>query len=363
MVRGTGSSDQIPIRLRPRPTREASTRLVVTEYDIPRGGSRANIIRGDRRAAWPHDVIPEPNGPYVYYTDHFSYNLGRLDRRTGEVKEFPFEVLEGMGREGGGMIAQAQRRAGNPGGGAHDMQFDPDGNVVFGMGGGTMRFDTKKEQFKVWATGSNMFGQDAKGNIWYLEEGFHKLDPKTGLVTDISGVPENVEGATYDMETDAQGRGFMNMFRESAIGMYDPATDQFAMYQTPTPGAGPRRGDMDDQGRPWMGLYWAGRVGMFDPATKQVKEFSLIPDHRPFGPPFVSPYSVAFDDKNQFLWTNDFNSRRTYKIDVRTGQSTEYYMPLPYEVRDLTAEESAPRPTVWIPAYRPPSKLVKIELY
>ncbi len=363
MVRGPGSSNDIPFKLRPRPTSDASTRLVVTEYDIPRGGSRANLIRGDRQAAWPHDVIPEPNGPYVYYTDHFSYNLGRLDRRTGEVKEFPYEVLQGMGRGEGGMIAAAQLRAGNPGGGAHDMQFDPQGNVVFGMGGGTMRFNTKTETFTPWAAGSNMFGQDGSGNIWYLENGFHKLDPKTGQVTNVAGVPEEVEGATYDMETDKQGRGFMNMFRESRIGMYDPATAKFETFPTPSHGAGPRRGDMDEQGRPWMGLYWAGRVGMFDPSTRQVKEFSLLPDHRPFGPPFVSPYSVAVDDKNQFVWANDFNSSRIYKVDIRTGQSTEYYMPLPYEVRDLTAEETAPRPTVWIPAYRPPSKMVKIEVY
>ena len=364
MVRGPGSSDELPFELRPRPTSEASTRLVVTEYDVPRGGSRANIIRGDRRASWPHDVLAEPDGPYVYYTDHFSYNLGRLDRRTGEVRDFPYEVLEGMGRtEGDGMVQQAQRRAGNPGGGAHDMQFDPDGNVVFGLNNGTIRFDTETLEFTAFHGGSNMFGQDAEGNIWYLQDGFHRLDMNTGLVTDISGVPDTVEGVTYDMETDAQGRGYMNMFRESAIGMYDPATGTFEMYQTPTHGSGPRRGDMDDQGRPWMGLYWAGRIGMFDPSTKQVKEFGLIPDHRPFGPPFVSPYSVAVDDRNQIVWTNDFNSRRTYKIDMRTGQPTEYYMPLPYEVRDLTAEESAPRPTVWIPAYRPPSKMVRIELY
>ena len=363
MVRGPGSSDQIPFKLRPRPTNDASTRLVVTEYDIPRGGSRANIIRGDRRAAWPHDILVEPDGPYAYYTDHFSYNLGRLDRRTGEVKEFPYEILPGMGRQGMGMVAQAQRRAGNPGGGAHDMQFDPDGNVMFGLGGGTFRFNTKTEEFTPYAAGSNMIGMDGSGNVWYLEDGFHKLDPKTGMVTDIAEVPDSVERATYDMETDEQGRAFMNMFRESAVGMYDPATKKFAMYQTPTHGSGPRRGDMDDQGRPWMGLYWAGRIGMFDPATKQVKEYGLIPDHRPFGPPFVSPYSLAVDDKNQIVWTNDFNSRRTYKIDIRTEQSTEFYMPLPYEVRDLTVEDAAARPTVWIPAYRPPSKMVKIELY
>jgi virginiamycin B lyase len=361
MIRGPGSSSDLPFKLRERPTSDASTSLVVTEYDIPRGGGREHIIRGDRRAAWPHDILLDMDGRYAYYTDHYSYNLGRLDRRTGEVKEFPYEVLEGMGRVGG-MVAQAQLRAGNPGGGAHDMLWDPDGNVVFGMGGGILVFNTKTETFKPYATGDNMFGLDGEGNVWYLDDILHKLDPKTGAITDID-IPKNVDGVTYDMETDKQGRSFMNMFRESSIGMYNPATERFEAIPTPTHGSGPRRGDVDDQGRIWMGLYWAGRVGMLDPDTKQITEFNLVPGYAPYGPPFVSAYSVAVDDKNQFAWTNDFNSRRTYKIDIRTGESTEYYMPLPYEVRDLTVEDNAPRPTVWIPSYRPPSRMVKIELY
>jgi len=363
MVRGPGSSNDIPFKLRPRPTDDASTKLVVTEYDVPRGGSVANIIRGDRKAAWPHDILLDAEGQYAYYTDHYSYNLGRLDRRTGEVKEFPYEVAEGMGREEGGMVQLAQLRAGNPGGGAHDMLWSPEGNVVFGLGGGTIVFNPKTEKFTPYPYGSNMFGLDGAGNVWFLDDVLRKLDLKTGEVTEMDAVPKNVDGSTYDMETDRQGRSFMNMFRESAIGMYNPATEQFETIPTLTHGSGPRRGDVDDQGRIWTGLYWAGLVNMLDPETMQMKEYSLIPGAKPYGPPFVSAYSVAVDDKHQIVWTNDFNSRRTYKIDIDTGKSTEYFMPLPYEVRDITVEDDAPRPTVWIPAYRPPAKLVKIELY
>jgi hypothetical protein len=48
---------------------------------------------------------------------------------------------------------------------------------------------------------------------------------------------------------------------------------------------------------------------------------------------------------------------------MKTGHPTELFMPLPYEVRDLTIDKTATRPTLWIPAYRPPSKLVKVQVW
>ena len=59
---------------------------------------------------------------------------------------------------------------------------------------------------------------------------------------------------------------------------------------------------------------------------------------------------------------NDFDSSRIYSFDMKTGQPTEYFMPAPYEVRDLATDETAARPTMWIPAYRPPSKMVKVQI-
>ena len=361
-IRGPGSSDQIPFQLRPRPTGDAATRLVVTEYDIPRAGKAdLSILRGDRRYVWPHDIILEPKGPYAYYTDHFSYNLGRLDRRTGEAKEFPYKVLQGMGREGG-IIAEGQGRAGNPGGGAHDLAFDPDGNVVFGMGGGTIRFNPRTEEFTPWASGSNMFGMGPGGNVWYLDKGLFKLDLKTGEVKHYT-VPDGTDDDTYDMETDPHGRSIMNLYRLGKIGLFDPETERFTAYPTPTPGSGPRRGDMDAQGREWVGLYWAGRIAVFDPNKPEaIKEYPLIPGNEAYTPPFPSPYTVAVDDKNQIVWTNDFNSSRIYRIDMKTGQSTEFFTPSAYEIRDLTVDKYAARPTVWIPGYRPQSRMVKVQV-
>src|SRR5262245_33916645 len=131
-IRGPDSSDKIPFKQRPRPTDEASTKLVVTEYALSRGGERElYMLRGDRRFVWPHDVIM--NDKYAYYTDHFSYILGRVDLKTGETKEMPFELPEGAGR---GNRADTDGRAGDPGGGAHELQFDRQGNVIVGMDNG-----------------------------------------------------------------------------------------------------------------------------------------------------------------------------------------------------------------------------------
>ena len=101
---------------------------------------------------------------------------------------------------------------------------------------------------------------------------------------------------------------------------------------------------------------------MFDPDKKVLKEYPLINGAKPYTAPYAEPYSASADDKNQIVWTHDFSSSRLYRIDMNTGQSTEYMTPSNYEVRDLKVDTAAARPTVWVPAYRPPSKLVKIEV-
>src|SRR5258708_37202532 len=70
-IRGPESSDKIPFKQRPRPTDAASTNLVVTEYALPRGGTRElYMLRGDRRFVRPPDVLN--NDKNAYTTRHSS---------------------------------------------------------------------------------------------------------------------------------------------------------------------------------------------------------------------------------------------------------------------------------------------------
>ncbi len=357
-IRGPDSSDKIPFTQRPRPTDAASANLVVTEYALPRGGKRElYMIRGDAPNVWPHDVIT--NDKYAYYTDHFSYVLGRVDLKTGETTEMPFPKPAGAGRgEDGG-----DGRPGNPGGGAHELQFDRQGNVIIGMGKGTVKYDPKTGQFMTWSAGHNMFGLDAEGNVWFLQKNgeLASLDTKSEILhPTVFLIPKNK--GIYDIDTDSKGRTDLYIWRDSKIGHFDPKTVSYSEYPTPTPMSGPRRGQIDGQDRLWAAEFYAGQVAMFDPDKKVIKEYPLINGAKPYTAPYAEPYTASVDDKNQIVWTNDFSSSRLYRIDMNTGHSTEYMTPTNYEIRHLKVDTTAVRPTVWVPAYRPPSKMVKIEV-
>jgi streptogramin lyase len=300
------------------------------------------------------------NDKYAYYTDHFSYVLGRIDVKTGEGTELPFPLPPGAGRTEAG----ADGRPGQPGGGAHELQFDRAGNVIVGMDNGIVKYDPKYGKFQNWAAGRAMFGLDPEGNVWYLQRA-------TGQLTKVNTNSEEFKPTSYvlpknqgiyDTDTDSKGRTDLYIWSEGKIGIFDPRTIEYAEYKTPTPMAGPRRGQIDGQDRLWAGEFYAGQVMMFDPDKKIMKEYPLVPGTKPYTAPYAEPYSVSADDKNQIVWTHDFSSSRMYRIDMNSGQSTEFMTPSNYEVRDLKVDTAAARPTVWVPAYRPPSKLVKIEV-
>ena len=264
-IRGPESSDKIPFKQRPRPTDAASTNLVVTEYALPRGGARElYMLRGDRRFVWPHDVIM--NDKYAYYTDHFSYVLGRLDLKTGEATEMPFPLPAGAGRT----AAVADGRPGQPGGGAHELQFDRQGNVIVGMDNGLVKYDPKYGQFKNWAAGRAMFGLDPDGNVWFLQRTngeLTKIDTNKDELKPVSYVIPKNKGI-YDTDTDSKGRTDLYIWTEGKIGVFDPKTIQYAEYKMPTPMSGPRRGQIDGQDRLWAGEFYAGQVMVLDPDKK-----------------------------------------------------------------------------------------------
>ena len=163
---GPGSSGELPFTMRPRPTGDASTRLVVTEHGIPRSGQRdLNILRGDRRFAWPHDILLDPKSSYAYYTDHFSLRRGANRPANRRGQGISLQHPAGHGPWKAASWRSDSCAPATPAVARTTSPSIPEGNVVIGMGGGTVRFNPRTETFTPWASGSNMFGIDPAGTV------------------------------------------------------------------------------------------------------------------------------------------------------------------------------------------------------
>ena len=338
-------SPPLPAKLLPRPTDDASTRITITEYFIPRGAVSVTL-RGDTKGAWLHDVLPDGKGN-IWYTDHFANVLGRLDPKSGEIKEFRYAHSKPGKQEG-----------------ALQHTFDKQGNIWLGvLWQGTIgKFDPRTEKFNLWTIAEDarlgMVAMDSSGNAWAVSSptsGVYKLDPKTGKFTKY---PIPTQKGAYGMGIDSKDRVYFCEMEAGKIGRFDPKTEKFTEWDTPTPDSGPRRLDIDAQDRFWFGEFYAGKIGMFDPKTETIREWAIP------GNPYAAPYDVAVDNKGNAVWANDFNNNRVYRFDVKTEKFTEFLLPEPnVEIRHLFVDDSTTPSTVWIPDYSPPGKILKLQAW
>ena len=343
--------DAMPLtpKLLPRPSDEASTQITITEYQISRGAIRATL-RGDPRAAWTHDVLPDRQTGFVWYADHIANILGRLDPKTGEIQEFTYPK------------AKPDRR----GGGGHPA-IDKDGNIWVGSGAqeSIVKLDPTTGQFQLYTMRENegnpaLVRVDSAGNVWTASPGtssIHKLEVKTGKFSDYSiPPPTDIYGGSIGL--DSKDIVYFCGLNSGNIGRLDPKAGKFTIWPTPTPHSGPRRLAIDDRDRFWFAEFFAGKIGMFDPKTETIHEWA-IPGNR-----YAAPYVVAVDNKNQAVWANDFNNNRIFRFDIKTEKFTEFLLPEPdVEIRHISVDDSTIPPTVWIPDYSPPGKILKVQAW
>ena len=310
----------------PRPS-GAATRVVYTEYDLP------------RETIEPHDVIVDNSG-MVWFSSFGEQNLGRLDPGTGKVTEF----------------AIAEHKPGFPTG-LLGLRADGEGNLWFGNMYQAMiaRFDPKTATFKFWplegeenidAAQINMASPQSSGvdgKVWAQNNGFagvHRLDVATGKIETFlpfRGVagPHNV----YDVIPDSKNNAYFTDFRQRHIGRIDARSGETRLFETPTPNSAPRRGSMDAQDRLWFGEYRADRIGMFDTRTEQFREWQVWPK-------WSAPYDVV-TDKNGDAWTGSMLSDRITRLNPATGEAISYLLPRSTNIRRVFVDNSTTPVTFW----------------
>jgi streptogramin lyase len=313
----------------PRP-RGRATRVIVTEYDLP------------RPETLPHDAAADENGN-IWYADFGTHVIGMLDPRTGKVSEYPIPIT----------------KPGAPGG-SLDLVFDKQGNIWLGTmyQGSLAKFDRKTKTFQTWTSPQYRerdetriamvmpVNQDTDGQVWIGGHEEFQVDVKTGQWKAIDysvGVQDkNVlrELSSYGVASDSKNNFYGMNLNSTYIIRVDAKTKKVTPFATPTPNAGPRRGHMDAQDRLWFAEFRANKIGMFDTKTEMFREF-------PVPTPWTNVYD-AIADTAGFAWAGGMNNDRVVRVDTASGLIVEYLLPNPTNIRRVNVDNRTNPPTFWV---------------
>jgi virginiamycin B lyase len=331
-----------PLQTLARPS-GAATRVVVTEYDLP------------RRTIAPHDVRTDQKG-FIWYSNFVENNLGRLDPRTGTVKEFVYPEL----------------KPGFPTG-ALALEPDADGNLWLAMmfQAGLAKFDVKSETFRLFPVQSELnidttqqslltpLHSGVDGKVWtndVRKQAVLRLDVATGkyeFIDPFRFTPKGRQHSPYGMVSDAANNLYFMDFGDENVGRIDAKTAQATIYPTPTPHSRPRRTMMDQQGRVWFAEFATDKLGMFDPKQEKFAEWSVPTPH-------TYPYD-AFLDRNGELWSGNMSSDRILRLDPQSGKGIEYLLPRPTNIRRIFIDDSTDPVAFWA-GNNHGASIIKLEL-
>jgi virginiamycin B lyase len=321
---------EYPLKTFPRP-KGKSTRVIITEYDLP------------RPEAMPHDAAIDAGG-LVWYSDFGSQYLGKLDPKTAKAVEYPVPVT----------------KPGAPAGGL-DLRFDPQGDVWLGMmyQGSIAKFDRKTQKFQTWTAPKFMENDESRlamvdpahvnldGKVWIGGDDEYRLDLKTGewYTVDYSrGLPKDGPPAdrlgSYGVISDSRNNFYGTNFGGQYIIRIDAKTLNVTPFPTPTPNSAPRRGHMDPQDRLWFAEYRGNMIGMFDTKTERTREWAA-----PI--PWSNPYDAVLD-KNGYAWTGGMSNDYVIRLNTKTEEFITYLLPRTTNIRRVNIDNSTNPPTFWV---------------
>jgi virginiamycin B lyase len=262
--------------------------VTIKEWIVPTLGSR------------PHDPLAAHDGS-VWWTGQFQSRLGRLDPKTGAMKEFPLDV---------------------PDSGPHGIVEDRDGNIWFTAVNQRYvgKLNPTTGEITEYMVPEGTRGPhtpifDQKGTLWFTMQSGHvgRLDPSTGKVT-AEATPTSGT-YPYGIQVSSKGEPWYVDFRGNRIGQVDPATGKITEHELPNADSRPRRIALTPDDVVWYTDYPRGRIGRYDPKTGDVKEW-MSP-----GGEKSRPYGIA--SVGNVLWYTESYSRPN--ILVRFDTETEAF--------------------------------------
>jgi virginiamycin B lyase len=287
-----------PEKPRPMPAAiSGPVQVKFREWSLPTPGER------------PHDPLAMPDGS-LWWSGQFANRLGRLDPKTGEMKEYPIPIN----------------------GGPHGLINDKDGNIWYAgnWGGHIGELNVKTGEYKFFPMPdpkardphTPLFDKD--GILWFSVQngGFMgRLDPKTGNIKLFT--PNGPSGQQpYALRFLSDGRQpWFSYWGSNKIATIDPDKLELKEYILPDPRTRIRRMGVTSDDMIWYGNWATGKLGRLDPKTGAVTEWD-----GPSGPQ-SQPYGMAvIDDK---IWYVESNTRpnNLVRFDPKTERFQTWQIP------------------------------------
>jgi virginiamycin B lyase len=320
-VRGPQVQDG-PMLPFPRAT-GASTRVVVTEYEMPR------VFLGI------HDVFGDAQGN-IWYTSHMTRYFGKLDPRTGIVTEYTIPMTPGS----------------MPG--THHNVIDKNGIIWMSENWARkfVRFNPQSEQFSEVPYEGNVQGNFAlapdSSAIWIAGPSVaQKVDTETGKI--VAKYPFTGRGS-YESLLSADGNFWAG---GSPVGPYgntlellDTRSGEMQNFSTGSIPSAAKRGGFDPSGNAWF-TGMNGTLVEIDAQAKRVRQFRPPTPYSPY-----TDFYAGTADKNGEFWAGEIHGRGFLRFNPRTDRWTEYTLPEPYaHTREVWIDNSTTPVTVWYPDF------------
>ena len=263
------------------------------EWQVPTLGQRTR------------DPIEAPDGA-IWWAGQFGNLLGRLDPKTGEMKEYR-------------LPDNAK---------PHNITLDAKGTPWYtgNMNGTVGKLDPatgKVTEYKMpdpKAKDPHTAIFDKNGIMWFTAQHANmigRLDPATGDIKLVSTA--NVK--PYGVKIDAQGTPWVSCNGGACLIKVDPADMKLTEIKLPLEGTTVRRLDIAEDGMIWYVNSGKGMLGRYNPKTGEIKEWPS-----PSGPR-SHPYGIIA--VNGVIWYNESGMRpdALVRFDPKTETFQSWAIP------------------------------------
>ena len=235
----------------------------------------------------------------IWYAGQYGNLIGRLDRRTGQAKEYPLP----------------------PNAMPHTVQLDPKGRPWYSgnKNGSVGWIDPATGKATVYkmpdpeATDPHTIAFDKKGLVYFTFQAANRigrLNPDTGEIKIVKVAAQRSQ--PYDIKFDAEGMLWVSCNARPCLLKVHPDTLEITEVKLPLPITTVRRLDFAPDGMIWYVNSGGGRIGRLNPKSGDIKEWDS-----PSGPR-SHPYAIVVLDGA--VWYNESGVRpdMLVRFDIAT---------------------------------------------